>query len=102
MMRPLAVIAFGASCLLGENEPRQTVQVTNTQRVDFASGGVLKLTNSIGELAVQGWDRPYVEITTIKSTKGAYTFPEREKATQELDKVLIAVERQGDELAITT
>ena len=76
MTRTLAVIGLGVSCLLADNEPRQTLQVTNTQRVDFASGGALRLANSVGELAVQGWDRPYVEITTVKSTKASSSFME--------------------------
>jgi hypothetical protein len=102
MTRTLAIIGFGVSCLLADNEPKQRVQVTNTQRMDFASGGVLRLENSIGELMVQGWDRPTVEITTIKSTKAVYDSRAREKAAQELDQVTIAMERRGDELVIAT
>jgi hypothetical protein len=92
MMRMLAVIGFGVSCLLADNEPKQRVQATNTQRVDFAPGGTLRLENSTGELMVQGWDRPDVEITTIRSAIAA----------RELEQVRIAVERRGDELVVTT
>ena len=63
MMRTLVVIGFGVSCLLADNEPKQRIQVTNTQRSDFASDGLLRLENSTGELSVQGWDRPYVKTT---------------------------------------
>lgn len=102
-IRVLAVLGFGASCLLlAADEPKQKVQVTNTQRVDFPSGGTLKLTKSIGVLTVEAWDRPDVEITTITSTKGDYDAREREKAKSELDKVRVAAERHGDELVITT
>lgn len=101
-MRILAVIGFGTACLLAADEPKQKVQVSNTQRVDFPSGGTLRLTNSIGVLTVEAWDRQDVEITTIKSTKFACEARDREKAAHELEKVHVAVERRGDELVVTT
>ena len=76
--------------------------MSKTERMDFPSGGTLRLTNSIGVLTVEAWDRPDVEITTIKSTKVAYDAREREKATHELDRVRVTAERRGDELVITT
>jgi hypothetical protein len=91
---------FGMSCwMLAAAEPWQKVRVEQTERSDFPAGGLLRLKNSTGEVRVQGWDRPDVEITTIKST---YTSGTREKASRELDKVRISVERHDDELVITT
>ena len=103
MMRILTLIGFGISCLLlAADEPKQKVQVSKTEHIDFQSGGTLRLTNSIGVLTVEAWDRPDVEITTIKATKIAYDAPAREKAAHELDKVRVAAERRGNELVITT
>ncbi len=103
MIKILAVIGFGTTCLLlGADQPREKVQVSKTERMDFPPGGAIRLTNSIGVLTVEAWGRPDVEITTIKSTKGEYDANEREKATHQVDKVLIATERRGDELVITT
>jgi hypothetical protein len=82
----LAAIGFGTSLSLLAGEPRQKVQVSNTQRMDFPSGGTLRLTKSTGLLTVEAWDRPEVEITTISSTKA----------------VRVAAERHGDELVVTT
>jgi hypothetical protein len=98
IMRTLTVL-FGISCLLAAAEPKQKVRVEHTERVDFPSGGLLRLKNSAGEVRVEGWDRPDVEITTIKSI---YTSQDREKASRDLDNVRISVERHGDELVITT
>jgi hypothetical protein len=99
----LALLLSAATCVaFAEDQSKQKVQVSKTERVDFPSGGVLRLTNSIGVLTVEAWDRPDVEITTTKSTKDEYDASEREKATHELDKVQIAAERRGDELVITT
>jgi hypothetical protein len=103
MIPILAVIGFGTCCLLfGADDPKQKVQVSNTQRMDFPSNGTLRLKNSIGSLTVEAWDRPEVEITTIKSTKVEFGARDREKATHDLERVRVAAERRGDELDITT
>jgi hypothetical protein len=102
MMGTLTLI-LGMSCVvLADDDFRQKVQVVKTEYVDFPSGGTVRLRNSTGELTVEGWDRPGVEITTVKSTKATYASAERKKASRDLDKVQIAVERRGDELVIST
>jgi hypothetical protein len=103
VMQILTVLGFGTTCLLfAGDEPKQKVQVSNTERMDFPSGGTLRLTNSVGVLTVEAWDRPGVEITTIKSTRATYATTEREKATHELDKVRVVAEGRGNELVIAT
>jgi hypothetical protein len=44
-----------------------TAQVSHTETVDFAPGGTIRFNNSFGELYVEGWDRPQVEMTFIRS-----------------------------------
>jgi hypothetical protein len=103
MLRTLVVIGLGATgLLLAADQPKEKVQVSKTEHMDFPSGGTLRLTNSIGVLTVEAWDRPDVEITTIKSTKDEHDASERENATHQLDKVQIAAERRGEELVIAT
>jgi hypothetical protein len=99
----LALIGLGISCLvLADGEPQRFFQVTKTERLDFPSGGLLRLKNSSGQITIEGWDRPDVELTTTKSTKEPYNPQDREKAVGELDQVHIATELHGDELVITT
>jgi hypothetical protein len=103
MIHKLAVIGLGVSCLVSAgDEPRQKILVSNTEHIDFPPDGVLRLTNSIGELTIEGQDRSDVVITTIMLTKAASGSRGREKATHELDKVRVATERDGNELVITT
>lgn len=52
---------------------------------DLPSGGTIRLIHSIGELDIEAWDRPDVEVMTIKP-----------------DTVHVAIERKGDELVITS
>ena len=63
---------------------------------------MLTLKNSMGDLTIEGWDRPDVEITAIKSTKAAYAAQDRERVSRELDKVHVSVERKSEGLVITT
>lgn len=107
-MRMLAAMGFGTGCLLlaadppKQDEPKQKVQVSKTERIDFPSGGTLRFKNSVGVLTVEAWDRPDVEMTTIKSTKAEFEALGRDKGVHELDRVKVAAERHGDELVITT
>ena len=87
---------------MADGQSRQKVQVTNTQHLDLPPGGTVTFKNSRGELIVEGWDQPGVEITTSKSTKAAYTSAEHEKGSRALEKVQVAAERHGDEVVITT
>jgi hypothetical protein len=107
-IRILAVIGFGTGSLLlaaetpKQDEPKQKVQMSKTERFDFPSGGTLRFRNSVGVLTVEAWDRSDVEMATIKSTRVELDARGREKATHELDRVKVAAERKGDELVITT
>jgi hypothetical protein len=56
----------------------------------------------MGVLTVEAWDRPDVEITTIKSSRFAYDVPERPKIAHELESVHVAAERRGNEVVVTT
>jgi hypothetical protein len=103
MFKRLAIIGLGVSAaLLAIEGPPQKIQVTKTEHLDFPAGGVLRMTNSIGVVSVAGWDQPQVEITTIKTSRVAYPDSEREKASEELDKVHVTAELKGQEVVIAT
>ena len=107
-MRILAAMGIGTGCLLlaadqpKPDGPKQKVQVSKTERIDFPSGGTLTFRNSVGVLTVTAWDRADVEMTTIKSTQAELDARGHEKATHQLDGVKVATERHGDELVIAT
>jgi hypothetical protein len=98
------LLGLGIACLLlGENETaRRKVQISKTEKLDLPPGGTLRVQNSTGELTIEGWDQPGVEITTTKSSKEVNTPQEREKATRELDRVKISTKRDGNDIDITT
>ena len=72
---------------------------TTTQTLDLPTGGILHFKKSIGELTVEGWDEPRVEITAINSVKAGYG---QEGASHWLERVRVYAERRGDEIAVDT
>jgi hypothetical protein len=84
-------------------EEFKRAQATNTERVDFAPGGVIRLNNSYGDLYVEGWDQPAVEIVVIKTMPYNYQPKHPERGAQHMERVLIHADRRSDtELAIST
>jgi len=71
--------------------------------VSFQPGGIIRLENSFGGLAVEGWDLPEVEITVTKSIDHEYEPKQREQAAKRLERVHVNTQRRSDtELAIST
>jgi hypothetical protein len=79
MQSKLALIGLSMACALFARN-------TKTEKVDFPAGGTLRIEHSVGELTIEGWDQPGVEITT----------------TKDLDRVQISTKPQGSEVVITT
>jgi hypothetical protein len=86
-----------------EKGPRQSFEVTNTERVPFSPGGAIRISNSYGYLTVEGWDEAAVEIIVIKSTDSFYEPSQQRRAGQPFEQVRVAAERRSDkELVIST
>jgi hypothetical protein len=92
-MKTIAIttLVFGLP-LFAQDPIKQPAQATTTDRVNFAPGGVIRLTAPSSNLFVEAWDRPEVEITTIKSSRRA----------QCLDDVRVVTEPSATELSIST
>jgi hypothetical protein len=103
MKYKLAVISLCVACLLpGDDDARQKVQVSKTEKMDFPANGTLRLQNSTGDVTIEGWDQPGSEITTTKSSKEEYPAKDRDKAATQLDRVQVSAKLNGNELVITT
>ena len=97
------VLMAGMSCpSFANDEVKQYMRVTNTQHADLPANGTVRVTHSLGELTIEGWDQPGVEITTVKSTKYEVGTAEHDKATKELDGLKISASQKGAELVIAT
>jgi hypothetical protein len=101
-MRKIVLLGFCFSLALAAEEAADHyVRQTKTEQMDFPSGGLLRVNHAIGDLTIEGWDQPRVEITTTKTTKSEFDPENREKGAQELDQVNVTPERKGNELTLT-
>lgn len=107
MNNGMAVLIFGFTAigmgapLFADTPPVQPVQVTATERVNFAPGGTIRLKDSFGSLSVEAWDQAEVEVTVVKSM--GYDPRPAPKAAERLDAVHVVTMRQSDsELEIST
>jgi len=68
--------------------------------MNFAPGGTIRLDDSYGELNIEGWELPEVEITVIKTMPYDYNQSE---ATKHVNGIQVMTKRMSDnELVITT
>jgi hypothetical protein len=93
----MALPASGAGAL------KEPPQKTTTERVNFAPGGTIHIDGSYGDLKVDGWDRPEVEVTVIKSLSYGYKAKQPDQGAADLDRVRIVTEHKSPpELTIST
>ncbi len=105
MSNKLAVIFFLsmlAVTLSSFAEELKQPQVTNTERVDFAPGGTIRIDGSYGSLTVEGWDQPAVEITVTKSLRFGGS-KSQDQDQPRLDSIRVVANRTSlTELTIST
>jgi hypothetical protein len=99
-MRKLIVIIIGLALpLIAGDSSRQTV--TNTERISVTTPGTIRFENSFGEIDIEGWDQPEIEVTTTKWTEDVHT-KERARAERRLESVRITTKRDGNDVVIST
>jgi hypothetical protein len=82
---------------------KPAAEITATKRVAFAAGGSIRVEDSYGDLTIEGWDQPEVEVIAIKSMPYDYKRKHPEEAARHLDAVRIDAELKSDrELVIST
>jgi hypothetical protein len=100
MTYKLACVFAVASLLLAEKAIDRPQQTSTTERFNFAPGGTIRFNNSFGDLYVEGWDQPQVEMTLIKLFQD---YEPRENAAARLDAVKFTTEHPSpNELSIGT
>jgi hypothetical protein len=77
----------------------QRVDVTTTEKTDFAAGGTVRIEGSTGELNIEGWDQPFVEIEVVRSV---WTEKKADDVKAELGRIAVTKKLEGKELTFTT
>jgi hypothetical protein len=107
-MRNLLVIAFSVALpILANDLSKQALSNSHTDRFNVPAAGTIRLDNSFGELDVDGWDRPEVEVTIMRSSEHLYDPKEhdskqRDEAQRRLDSVQISAKQDGNDVVIST
>jgi hypothetical protein len=100
------LLTAGTLCLAAPALAADSTSLANiatTQQVPFQAGGTIYLNHSFGELLIQGWDRPDVEIEVTKTPDELYTAKDQAAANKLADNVKVtATRRSPGELVIAT
>jgi len=100
MTYKLTVCLMTLPLLLATESIQRPEQTSSTERVSFPPGGTIRFNNSFGDLYVEGWDQPQVEMTLIKLFNN-YQPPKN--AADRLAQVKFTTEHpSANELAIGT
>lgn len=99
-----AVLGSLTVCLAATEDPgKQWVHVEKTEHADFAPGGTIRIAGSHGDLNIEGWDRPEVEVVVSKSTLGLYKAQDVEQARERLDRIGVKLTKKSpSELILET
>jgi hypothetical protein len=91
MSRRVLVILFELG-LLGTTLPafekeggQQRVQMTTTKHLSFPPGGSIHVNDSYGDLNIEGWEQPEIEIVAIRSMPYDYKRKRPDEAARHLD-----------------
>lgn len=81
---------------------RVPVEITTREIFAFPAGGVIEIKDSFGEIEIEGWDQPDVEVTAVRTTRKKYAPAEREKALAELERIVVSPQKTNDDRFLIT
>jgi hypothetical protein len=99
MKSQIVLIAVWAGGSIWADSAPAVQTTTTTQTLDLPVGGTLRFPKSIGEMTIEGWDLPRVEIVAVKSVKPGY---DEKDASKWLGRVRVHAERRGNDIAVDT
>jgi hypothetical protein len=88
--------------LLADDGARQTLSASQTARFHADPAGTIRLENSYGEVDIDGWDNPEVEVSVVRSSAHDYGAEDRAAAQARVDAVQIAARQEGNDVIIAT
>lgn len=90
------LVALGALTMLAAaSDGKRNVEITSTETLPFEPGGRIRIGNSFGEVKVEGWDRPEVEVTVIRATQREYSERDQAEARRKLEDVKVRVVKES-------
>jgi hypothetical protein len=109
MRKYLTILILLALPLVADDRSKDTLSGTHTDRFKVPVAGTIRVQNSFGEVTIDGWDRPEVELTVVQSTErvygakdGAEAQRRMGEAQRRLDSVQVTAKQQGNEVVVST
>lgn len=84
----------------GQTHEKKVAEKVSTQSYDASR--VIQLKDSFGEVFVEGWDQPSVEITVIKATGKKYAPQDQAGALEKLDRIKVTITKESDDKLVVT
>ena len=90
----IALLAASAAApvLAADDSARAAVEVVSSQRVPIAAGGTVSIDETWGEVSIEGWDEPAVEVMTTRRSAKAYPADEAVDIRTRLDRFAARVD----------
>jgi hypothetical protein len=102
-MRKLPLIAIVLSLSLrADDRSKEVLGVTHTDRFHAPASGSIRLENAFGEVDIDGWERPEVEVTITRSTEHLVDSKQHAEAQRRLDSVQVTAKQNGNGVVIST
>jgi hypothetical protein len=102
MLTAVVALLFTASLPNLLAEPSERLELVTSERFPFADRGLLELHDTFGEVRVEGWNRPEVEITVRRATRREYPASRHVELRNQLENVKIVSTRRASRLVIST
>jgi hypothetical protein len=90
-----AALVLAETATLAKSDDKKKVEIISTEQLEFVADGIIRIQKSFGELHVEGWDKPVVEVTVIKSIKAGDEPRDQEKAREKLGRVKVSVTKES-------
>jgi hypothetical protein len=95
------IASAAALALVADDRSNRPLSATHADHFNVPAGGSIRLDNSFGEVDIDGWDRPEVEVTVTKSIE-KLAQKDGAVAQQRLDSVQITVKQNDVETIVST
>ena len=100
--RGLCLVVLGSGlALMADDRPNHSLSAAHTDRFSVPASVSIRLENSFGEVNVDGWDSPKLEVTVTKSVEQR-SGEKAHAAQQRLDSVQVAVKHSEGETVVST
>ena len=88
--------------LMADDLSKERLSTTHTERFNVPAASAIRLENSFGEVDIEGWDRPEVELTVVRSIEHLYDAKDRAEAQRSLESAQIRAKQDGNDIVIST